>query len=355
MADVHLKQVRKSYGNVLALSEINIEIPTGTFFTLLGPSGCGKTTLLRAIAGFHAHDSGGIIVNGTDIGKLPAHRRNVGMVFQDYAIFPHVTVRENVAFGLKERKVPRAEITRRVDEILEKVQLSAFAERMPHALSGGQQQRVGLARALVVQPTLLLMDEPLSNLDAKLRVDLRRELRAVQQSMDMTTVYVTHDQEEALAMSDIVCVMYGGVIQQAAAPWEIYHSPANRFVAAFVGSNNFLPLENGAITGVPVPLAAGIPSKGAELALRPENLRIISDPASAPEGMVTLPATLDQVAFTGREVSVALHLENGYEVEAICAPDPSLLDLPRGAHTHLAFDPIKAQVFEAGVTGRRLA
>ncbi|WP_045392924.1 ABC transporter ATP-binding protein [Falsirhodobacter sp. alg1] len=353
MADVHLKRVRKSYGNVMALSEINIEIPTGTFFTLLGPSGCGKTTLLRAIAGFHTHDSGEIVVNGTDIGKLPAHRRNVGMVFQDYAIFPHVTVRENVAFGLKERKVPRAEITRRVDDILEKVQLAAYADRMPHALSGGQQQRVGLARALVVQPTLLLMDEPLSNLDAKLRVDLRRELRAVQQSMDMTTVYVTHDQEEALAMSDTVCVMYGGVIQQAAAPWEIYHSPANRFVAAFVGSNNFIPLVNGTIAGVPVPLAPGIPGNGAELALRPENLQIVT--GTPPEGMVTLPATLDQVAFTGREVSVALHLENGQEVQAICAPDPALLGLPRGARTQLAFDPSRAQVFESGVTGRRLS
>ncbi len=353
MADVHLKSVRKSYGNVLALSDISIHIPTGTFFTLLGPSGCGKTTLLRAIAGFHDHDGGEILVNGTDIGKLPAHKRNVGMVFQDYAVFPHVTVRENVAFGLKERKVPRAQIKTRVDEILEKVQLAPFADRMPHALSGGQQQRVGLARALVVEPTLLLMDEPLSNLDAKLRVDLRRELRAVQQSMDMTTVYVTHDQEEALAMSDVVCVMYGGVMQQAAAPWEIYHSPANRFVASFVGSNNFLPIVNGAVAGQPVPLPAAVPATGAELALRPENLRLVDGPV--PEGMVSLSATVDQVAFTGREVSVALHLADGQEVQAICEPDPALLSLRRGATTTLAFDPAKAQVFEADVTGRRLA
>ena len=353
MADVHLKSVRKSYGPVLALSEINIQIPSGEFFTLLGPSGCGKTTLLRAIAGFHTHDSGEIVVNGTDIGRLPAHKRNVGMVFQDYAVFPHVSVRDNVAFGLKERKVPRAEITRRVDEILDKVQLRAFADRMPHALSGGQQQRVGLARALVVQPTLLLMDEPLSNLDAKLRVDLRSELRSVQQSMNMTTVYVTHDQEEALAMSDTVCVMYGGVIQQAAAPWEIYHRPANRFVASFVGSNNFLPIVDGAVAGVPVPLPADVPAKGVELALRPENLAIVT--GQVPEGMVGLPATVDQVAFTGREISVALHLSDGQEVQAVCEPDEALLSLPHGQAAQLCFDPAKAQVFEADVTGRRLA
>ena len=197
------------------------------------------------------------------------------------------------------------------------------------------------------------MDEPLSNLDAKLRVDLRRELRSVQQSMNMTTVYVTHDQEEALAMSDTVCVMYGGVIQQAAAPWEIYHRPANRFVASFVGSNNFLPIVDGTVAGVSVPLPADVPAKGAELALRPENLAIVT--GAVPEGMVGLPATVDQVAFTGREISVALRLSDGQEVQAICEPDEALLSLPHGSAAQLCFDPAKAQVFEADVTGRRLA
>ena len=215
MASVKVTGLRKLYGSFVALSDINIDVPSGTFFTLLGPSGCGKTTLLRAIAGFHSQSAGDIFVDGQSIGDLPAHRRDVAMVFQDYAVFPHMSVRDNIAFGLKQQKVRAAEIKTRVDDVIDVVQLGKFADRMPHELSGGQQQRVGLARAIVVQPKVLLMDEPLSNLDAKLRVELRAELRRIQQDLGVTTIYVTHDQEEALAMSDVVCVMEGGVIQQA--------------------------------------------------------------------------------------------------------------------------------------------
>ncbi len=243
MASVEIERLRKLYGEVVALEDISLSVPSGSFYTLLGPSGCGKTTLLRTIAGFHDQNAGTIKVDGNSTERLPAYRRDVGMVFQDYAVFPHLSVFDNVAFGLKQRKVPAREIAQRVDDVLQVVQLADFARRMPHELSGGQQQRVGLARAIVIRPKVLLMDEPLSNLDAQLRVDLRAELRRIQQDLGITTIYVTHDQEEALAMSDTVCVMYDGVIQQAAAPLDIYLRPINRFVATFVGANNFLAVD----------------------------------------------------------------------------------------------------------------
>jgi len=193
---------------------VALEVAAGEFFTLLGPSGCGKTTLLRCIAGFLAPDSGNIHVGGTRIDTLPAHRRDIGMVFQDYAIFPHLTVAENVGFGLRARGMPRGEIGQRVAESLATVRLEGYGQRLPGELSGGQQQRVGLARAMAIRPQLLLMDEPLSNLDAKLRVELREDIRDIQQRLGITTIYVTHDQEEALAVSDRICVMHGGRIEQ---------------------------------------------------------------------------------------------------------------------------------------------
>ena len=210
MPHVQIRNLKKSYGSHVALKDVNLSIERGTFFTLLGPSGCGKTTLLRAIAGFHRQDSGDILLEGASIGHLGANKRNIGMVFQDYAVFPHLSVFDNVAFGLVERKVPVAEIQQRVMAMLNTVQLYEYATRMPHELSGGQQQRVGLARALVIRPKVLLMDEPLSNLDAKLRIDLRRDIRSLQQTLGITTLYVTHDQEEAPSISDQVCVLHDG-------------------------------------------------------------------------------------------------------------------------------------------------
>ncbi|SHN08021.1 ABC transporter ATP-binding protein [Roseibium suaedae] len=360
MAAVEISNIRKSYGDVLALSGINISIPSGSFFTLLGPSGCGKTTLLRTIAGFHQQDSGGISVEDQAIEHMPAHKRDVGMVFQDYAVFPHISVYDNIAFGLKQRKIAKSEIAARVGKILDVVQLTPYAARMPHELSGGQQQRVGLARALVINPKVLLMDEPLSNLDAKLRVDLRREIRSIQQSMNMTTVYVTHDQEEALAMSDIVCVMFGGIIQQAAAPWEVYNNPSNRFVASFVGANNFLGLSlsgaGASIAGLAVNLPQAASLKAGETvvaAIRPEFISI--NPESIAPDTVTLKAKIRQVSFTGRELTVAAVLPSGEEIEAITAPSESVLALHTNDEVTLAFPASKVQLFADGVTGARLS
>lgn len=357
MASVTIQNIRKSYGDVLALSDISIDIDSGAFFTLLGPSGCGKTTLLRTIAGFHFQDSGRIIVDGRPIQDLAAHQRDVGMVFQDYAVFPHLSVADNVAFGLKQRRVPAAEIRTRVEGALRIVQLDRFAARMPHELSGGQQQRVGLARAIVINPTVLLMDEPLSNLDAKLRVDLRAELRRIQKTMGMTTVYVTHDQEEALAMSDIVCVMYGGVIQQAAAPIEIYERPANRFVAHFVGGNNFLRADQ---DGSTLRLGAGgeafathvdaIP-EGAVAAIRPEH--VIVNPSASPETIV-LDATIEHVSFIGREMEVHARLTTGESIKAVARPDATVIARPEGSAITLGLPLARMQAFVDTETGRRL-
>ena len=358
MSAVEISNIRKSYGATVALSDINISIPSGSFFTLLGPSGCGKTTLLRTIAGFHQQDSGSIAIADQRIENVPAHKRNVGMVFQDYAVFPHISVADNIAFGLKQRKVSRSDIERRVADILDVVQLKAYAQRMPHELSGGQQQRVGLARALVINPQVLLMDEPLSNLDAKLRVDLRRELRAIQQSMNITTIYVTHDREEALAMSDFVCVMYGGVIQQAAAPWEVYNSPANRFVASFVGANNFMALSvegaQAAIAGTAVvlpQLTGAATGKPLVAAVRPE---FISVNAAAGDDLIRLPVKIRQVSFTGREMAVAAVLASGEEIEAITKPTPDIIALHPNDDATFAFAASSVQLFEDGVTGARV-
>ena len=219
---------------------MDLTIRDGEFFTLLGPSGCGKTTLLRMIAGFNDPDEGDILFDGESILPLPAHRRDTGMVFQNYALFPHLSVAENVAYGLKARGIKGREMKERVQAILDAVELGGMESRYPRQLSGGQQQRVALARALVIRPRVLLMDEPLSNLDAKLRVSMREEIRRIQQSLGITTIYVTHDQEEAMAVSDRIAIFYAGHLQQVASPAAIYFSPANRFTAEFMGSCNIL-------------------------------------------------------------------------------------------------------------------
>ena len=238
MARVELRRICKSYPGVTALDDVELTVEPGEFFTLLGPSGCGKTTLLRTIAGFNRQDSGEILFDDARMDAVPAHRRDIGMVYQDYAIFPHKSVADNVAFGLTVRGIPRAEAAQRVARALDLVQLGRQAARMPHELSGGQQQRVALARAMVINPKILLMDEPLSNLDAKLRVELRDEIRDLQRSLGITTIYVTHDQEEALVISDRICVMQGGRVHQVAPPTQVYGHPATLFVASFVGTMN---------------------------------------------------------------------------------------------------------------------
>jgi iron(III) transport system ATP-binding protein len=241
--NVVIQNAVKRYGDFTALNGVSLEIREGEFFTLLGPSGCGKTTLLRMIAGFNSIEGGDFYFGEKRINDMPAHKRDIGMVFQNYAIFPHLTVQENVAYGLKARNVPRPEIKKRVADALELVQIAHLADRKPNELSGGQQQRVALARAFVVEPSVLLMDEPLSNLDAKLRVQMRSVIKKLQRRLGITTIYVTHDQEEALAISDRIAVMKEGRIMQIGTPDEIYAHPQNPFVAGFIGVSNFLECE----------------------------------------------------------------------------------------------------------------
>ncbi|WP_341878271.1 ABC transporter ATP-binding protein [Defluviitalea saccharophila] len=235
---INVENVVKKYGDLTIIPNLSVNIKNGEFFTLLGPSGCGKTTLLRMIVGFNSIEEGHIKFDDTIINNIPAHKRNIGMVFQNYAIFPHLTVRENVEYGLKLRKVKKEEMDKKVDEILKVVKIEEYQDRLPERLSGGQQQRVALARAIVIHPSVLLMDEPLSNLDAKLRVEMRSAIRDVQEKVGITTVYVTHDQEEALAISDRIAVMKDGIIQQVGKPHTIYTRPANVFVSTFIGHSN---------------------------------------------------------------------------------------------------------------------
>ena len=235
---ITIKNATKRYGNNVVIPDLSLEIHTGEFFTLLGPSGCGKTTLLRMIAGFNTIEGGDFYFNETRINDLDPAKRNIGMVFQNYAIFPHLTVRNNVAFGLKNRKFDKEKIQEQTDKFLQMMKIMEYESRLPERLSGGQQQRVALARALAIQPDVLLMDEPLSNLDAKLRVEMREVIKGIQNEIGITTVYVTHDQEEAMAVSDRIAVMSEGVIQQIGSPKLLYQRPVNLFVATFIGHTN---------------------------------------------------------------------------------------------------------------------
>jgi iron(III) transport system ATP-binding protein len=241
MISIRIQKLTKRFGTVTALHDLDLVVEPGELFFLLGPSGCGKTTLLRCMAGFYIPEEGRILFGDEDVTQLAPHKRNTGMMFQSYALWPHMTVAENVAFGLEERKVPRAEIRTKVGEALESVHMGAYAERRPNQLSGGQQQRVALARALVIRPRCLLLDEPLSNLDARLRLEMRSEIRRVCKEFKLTTVYVTHDQKEALSVSDRMAVLDAGHILQVGTPQEIYRRPARRTVAEFIGETNFIP------------------------------------------------------------------------------------------------------------------
>ncbi|HEU5097534.1 MAG TPA: ABC transporter ATP-binding protein, partial [Roseiflexaceae bacterium] len=280
MAFLELTNVRKSFAQSTAVENFNLEVERGEFISFLGPSGCGKTTTLRMIAGFETPTSGVIRINGVDITRTPPNKRHVGMVFQSYALFPNMTVAGNIGFGLKVAREAESEIKERVAEMLRIVHLSDYGGRYPYQLSGGQQQRVALARALAIQPQVLLLDEPLSALDAKIRVSLRNEIRAIQRQLGITTIYVTHDQEEALSLSDRVVVMSSGRIEQVGTPFEIYNFPTTRFVASFVGTLNVLPAQvldaaNGrlAVDGQEIhtaqPLADGPKDKPISIALRP--------------------------------------------------------------------------------------
>jgi ABC-type Fe3+/spermidine/putrescine transport system ATPase subunit len=315
MSYLAVENALKRFGpNFTALDGVSISVDRGEFFTLLGPSGCGKTTLLRAIAGFNDLTSGAIRLDGADLLAVPPHRRDIGMVFQDYAIFPHLTVFDNVAFGLKARKVSKDEIASRVTQALAAVRLDKMAERLPAAMSGGQQQRIGLARAMVINPRLLLMDEPLSNLDAKLRIELREEIRDIQKQVGIATIYVTHDQEEALAISDRICVMSAGKIEQVGTPQEIYGDPRTRFVAGFVGTLN--TLTPGAETDRLVAALGLTPAAGSTWTVRPENLGL------AGGGMTgeALKGTVKKFTYLGREAHLQVTTPVGDLVAQISNP-----------------------------------
>jgi iron(III) transport system ATP-binding protein len=351
MARVDLKRICKSYPGVTALDNVELTVAPGEFFTLLGPSGCGKTTLLRTIAGFNRQDSGEILFDGTRIDAMPAHLRNIGMVYQDYAIFPHKSVADNVAFGLAMRRVPRAEIAARVARAREVVQLGRLAARMPHELSGGQQQRVALARAMVINPQILLMDEPLSNLDAKLRLELRDDIRDLQRSLGITTIYVTHDQEEALVISDRICIMQGGRVHQVAGPVEVYSRPATLFVASFVGSMNVferLPVGPGGEVAIG-PARASLPALAGRaeitLAMRPEDV-ILSDRGDDAGGAFALDGTVAKVTYAGREAFYRLTGTDGLRVLAqVSRPDERRLAAP-GDRLRLALPLARLHAFD---------
>lgn len=312
MAELRLEKLTKRFDDAVAVDGLDLVIEDGKLTTLLGPSGSGKTTVLRLVAGFVTPDEGSIVLDGSDIAKLPPEKRDVGMVFQSYALFPHRNVFKNVAFGLERRKLGKDEISARVARVLSMVRLDGLEHRAPSELSGGQQQRVALARALVIEPTLLLLDEPLSNLDASLRSELRLEIRRIQRELAITTVLVTHDQEEALSVSDRIAVLHQGRLQQLGTPDELYHEPANRFVAKFVGKMNLLPatrVENGAYrlgSGDEVRTANRDAPARALVAVRPEVVRV-----SAHNAGNELNATIASRVFLGELTELRLTLSDG--------------------------------------------
>ena len=299
---IHFEHIVKKYGDNTIIPDLNLDVKEGEFFTLLGPSGCGKTTLLRMVAGFNSIEGGTIAFNGKVINDIAPNKRNIGMVFQNYAVFPHMTVRENVAFGLENRHLPKNEIKQRVDEILETVKITQYADRLPERLSGGQQQRVAIARALVKMPRVLLLDEPLSNLDARLRLQTREELKRIQQKTKITTIFVTHDQEEAMSISDMIIVMESGVIQQIGRPQEVYDQPVNMFVAKFLGTppiNMFTGSVRGGrlfIGENDVLPAVGTPDGEYNIGIRPEGF--------IPEENGPLCCAFRRIEVMGRDTSV---------------------------------------------------
>lgn len=350
--NITINHALKKYGEKVIIPDLNMKIKEGEFFTLLGPSGCGKTTLLRMIAGFNSIEGGDFYFNEKRINDLDPAKRNIGMVFQNYAIFPHLTVRKNVEFGLKNKHFPKEEIKERSEKFLNLMQINEFADRLPDRLSGGQQQRVALARALCIEPDVLLMDEPLSNLDAKLRVEMRTVIKNIQHDVGITTVYVTHDQEEAMAVSDRVAVMNGGVIQHIGTPKNIYQRPANQFVATFIGRSNILKGQLVMKDGVPHLRFLNYDApmhhvrkecqhdQDITISVRPEEFLMNREAGKG------IKAIVDDCVFLGLNTHYFMHLEDGLEVESI---QESTIDsvIAPGTEISLTINTEKANLFTA--------
>ena len=324
--EIRLVDLTKRFADVTAVDALNLEIPGGEFFSLLGPSGCGKTTTLRLIAGFERPSEGRILLDETDVAYTPPHRRNVNTVFQNYALFPHLNVFDNIAFGLRRAKRPKTEIRERVARALELVQLTGYERRKSSQLSGGQQQRVALARALVLNPAVLLLDEPLGALDANLRKALQIELKALQQEVGITFLYVTHDQEEALTMSDRLAVMHAGRVDQVGAPRDVYEDPDTLFVANFLGVSNLMDATaRGARNGASVVAVEGfeLQARGgdigfvgpAKIVIRPERVEL--EPHESPPGLNRLPGMVERSVYVGSAVQVIVRAATGETLQAL--------------------------------------
>lgn len=349
--NIKIRNAVKRYGNNTIISDLSLDIKEGEFFTLLGPSGCGKTTLLRMIAGFNTIEGGDFYFSDKRINDLDPAKRNIGMVFQNYAIFPHLTVKKNVAFGLQNRKQSKEHIEIETEKFLQLMQIARFKDRMPEKLSGGQQQRVALARALVIQPDVLLMDEPLSNLDAKLRVDMRTVIKSIQHNVGITTVYVTHDQEEAMAVSDRIAIMKDGFIQHVGTPKDIYQRPANLFVASFIGRTNLLDatlkIENNAtylvfLSGYKV-LLDNVTDENRHdqkvlVSIRPEEFVITEDQEKG------IPVVIEDSVFLGLNTHYQVKFDDGKNAEIV---QESRIDsiIPPGTKIHLTIKTEKINVF----------
>ena len=351
--NIKIRDAVKKYGDNTIISDLSLDIKEGEFFTLLGPSGCGKTTLLRMIAGFNSIEGGDFYFGETRINDMDPAKRNIGMVFQNYAIFPNMTVEKNVAFGLKNRKLPKDVIEEKTDQFLKLMKIDEYRDRMPERLSGGQQQRVALARALAITPDVLLMDEPLSNLDAKLRVEMRTVIKQIQNDVGITTVYVTHDQEEAMAVSDRIAVMNAGVIQQIGTPKILYQRPANLFVATFIGRTNvidsqivkdgddaYLVLPGNYRTKVDTIRKDEIYDRKVKASIRPEEL--VVDPDNKTDG---LKAWVDDAVFLGLNTHYFVHFEDGEEAEII---QESKIDsiIEKGTQVSLGVKTEKINIFD---------